>query len=1053
MAGNGWHQIHKLLFTRPLVGIGSKTVFVVPEAWAMRFLWRIIFKKQKPTMRQLLALALLLLTARCAHSQYTADQYTPLLTTQLLLDSAQYAPALLLAQQAESQLLTHLDSTDQRLHDTYCVAGLCALKANLTAAEYYYGRAMAMPTPPLAVSRAYRHFFEAQVWQLQGNVDSALFFYQKSIELYRTLSGTPHPNIAAAHSNRAALLMDRGQNEAAVSELQVAREVWEANYGLRHPATARALHNTAKARWQQGQYLASRLLIDEVLAIRTEKLGAYHRETAAAYLQSGLSLVELGYWEAADDHTRQARHIADSVQFPIVSLYAMTNLGVICSRQGYHAEALEWAQNVYAIERVWFGTRNDEIATTYLGLAADWRFLGQPDSAFFWYKMALDSASSTHANRGEMLNGMGLAWEGLGQLDSAEVWLLRARAYWLDPRTGSYAKAASSEYNLARIYVARGRYAEAREASRLCRQLFGYQSDMDFSKTEEIHKLLMLFTQESEEFLRRTATGPPLESALQRTLEESGAAIDEALRRVVDEGDGGVLVAGMQDLVAQNFVLCEQMYQRTRDRRWRAAAFDWAERGRAWQLSHLTQKNQASCFPTDLTNREQRLELAMRPLEIRIDSLRNAGYGESTPAVLAVRGQLAPLRTQRHDLREQMRTQHPDCWATLYPRPVALADVAQSGLLAPDQTLLEYVLGRDSAYVLLLRTDTLLVRTLTHRDTLERWVRRCVQEGVKKYDPNPKADNTDNTLAYTEGAVALYDLLVRPIRSVLPDSGRLLIVPDGVLWYVPFEALLSARPGVVGKWGGYRDHWLVSHYAVGYTYSTSLAVGQHLRQRRAAKWPLLVVTPFFEEKKATLRTDAQGLHPLEPLTFSGAECRNAYQIWGGTTPEVRDLNGFLRAAPGHRILHLPTHGSADTRTGEYAWLAFSDPKNPRRYEKLYARDLYRQRFDADLAIVSACQSADGPLRRGEGLVTLARGMAAAGVPCVAATRWNAHSESMTNVVSDFHRGLKAQLPKDVALARAQRAHCARTIGYSDQLPHPFFWAGMICIGDLRAIAK
>lgn len=186
------------------------------------------------------------------------------------------------------------------------------------------------------------------------------------------------------------------------------------------------------------------------------------------------------------------------------------------------------------------------------------------------------------------------------------------------------------------------------------------------------------------------------------------------------------------------------------------------------------------------------------------------------------------------------------------------------------------------------------------------------------------------------------------------------------------------------------------------------------------------------------------------LEASGEEVITASKIWKGDyyiSSEATE-DKFKKVADNYRIIHLSTHGVADNRAGDYSYLAFAQVPDSVENELLYVRDLYNMHLNADLVILSACETATGEMKLGEGIISLARAFAYAGAKSMVTSLWVANDVTTKNLMREFHTYLKKGLPKAQALRLAKLRYLDKHAG---EVSHPFFWAGFVPIGDMSPI--
>lgn len=311
-------------------------------------------------------------------------------------------------------------------------------------------------------------------------------------------------------------------------------------------------------------------------------------------------------------------------------------------------------------------------------------------------------------------------------------------------------------------------------------------------------------------------------------------------------------------------------------------------------------------------------------------------------------------------------------------------------------------------------------RRLSKRDTdWEPLVRRYLA-----YFDNDYAILNDPA-GYGQTAHALWQTLLPPESA----SARLLtVLPDGLLNFVPFEALLTRfEPSASLRNAAY----LIRAQEIRYAWS--LAV---LRQQK--KWPsgagryLLSVAPDFENT-------GRGLAPLAPPDYDwqGISGWSIRKLHG----QKADLQHFIASAGQYRVLHFSTHAFA----GEQPRIELYDAAL--RLPALYALPL-----QADLVVLSACQTGLGREEKGEGVMSLARAFAQAGAACIVSSLWSVNDESTARLLRFFYGGIGRGERSGAALRAAKLAYLADSeVGAAAQ--SPYFWAGLVVVGDDRAIPQ
>jgi CHAT domain-containing protein len=143
-----------------------------------------------------------------------------------------------------------------------------------------------------------------------------------------------------------------------------------------------------------------------------------------------------------------------------------------------------------------------------------------------------------------------------------------------------------------------------------------------------------------------------------------------------------------------------------------------------------------------------------------------------------------------------------------------------------------------------------------------------------------------------------------------------------------------------------------------------------------------------------------------------------------------------------RILHLATHGVFNDKSPMYSHLLLAQPKGDDSQDGLLeAWEIMNMDLNADLVVLSACETARGRVGSGEGIIGLTWSSFIAGAPAVVVSQWKVEASSTTELMVGFHRNLKSGLTKAEALRRSSLA-----LLKTAEFRHPFYWAGFILVG-------
>ncbi|HEX8179755.1 MAG TPA: CHAT domain-containing tetratricopeptide repeat protein [Pyrinomonadaceae bacterium] len=525
-----------------------------------------------------------------------------------------------------------------------------------------------------------------------------------------------------------------------------------------------------------------------------------------------------------------------------------------------------------------------------------------------------------------------------------------------------------------------------------------------------------------------------------------------------------------------------------------AEAFKITEQGRARSLLDMLNDARAEIsagVPADLlqkkrTNLERQQEIAQQLTGV-------SPTGQPPDKSLQdLEAELDALQTDYDSIENQIRSANPRYAALTGAQPLALADVQQQVL--DDQTvLLEYSLGDEQSYLWAVAKGSVTLYQLPPRETLNKQVtdlrdqivpnsvRRSIVELATRGLSDERglgvatSGSLGNVAAFTTAANALYQSAFAPAAPVT-NGKRLLIVADGALNYVPFEALVTQPTGADFASLPY----LVQTNEIIYAPSASVvaALRQQQSGAQAARSGMLVVAdPVFDPKDARLKMAPAGdgtqdasiasavadvagasVEPaklrLARLTGTRAEAQAVAQLAraAGLAPDVwldldaNEANVKTRDIGKYRVLHVATHGLLNTERPQFTGVVLSLVGNREGDGFLRTDEIFNLHLGAPLVMLSACETGLGREKRGEGIIGLTRAFMYAGAPTVGVSLWSVADKSTPDLMTDFYKRYLGK--QSVGSAAALRAAQQQMIA-GKQYSAPFHWAPFVLVGDWK----
>ncbi len=294
-----------------------------------------------------------------------------------------------------------------------------------------------------------------------------------------------------------------------------------------------------------------------------------------------------------------------------------------------------------------------------------------------------------------------------------------------------------------------------------------------------------------------------------------------------------------------------------------------------------------------------------------------------------------------------------------------------------------------------------------------------------------------NVNAATDAARQLYSMLIEPIAPLLDPDKQICLVPDKILYQLPFSSLVSPVLG----------HYLIEDYTLIIAPSATMFVlsseSATAKENIKVEKLLSVGDPSFD----------RNIFPFPSLPSARMEAQKIAIYYHQSCVLIADQatkRRVIEELPRTNVLHLALHSSIDDRFPLRSKLLFAKPdKEGDRDEEddgtLQAHEIYNLPLSQTrLVVLAACRSGVERYYGGEGMVGISRYFIARGVPLVVASFWNVDSVATTKLMISFHE--RRKLNRESASEALRQAQLSLLYGPDAPYRHPYYWASFASIG-------
>jgi CHAT domain-containing protein/tetratricopeptide (TPR) repeat protein len=489
------------------------------------------------------------------------------------------------------------------------------------------------------------------------------------------------------------------------------------------------------------------------------------------------------------------------------------------------------------------------------------------------------------------------------------------------------------------------------------------------------------------------------------------------------------------------------LYRLTANNAYLEEAFEYSEKSKVAGLLTATRELNASQFniPTELSELEKKLKLDINIRTARIDEEMNREQPD-TFMINIWKENILKSSVMRDSLIMLFEKKYPGYYSFKYNTGVTKF-IEIPGLIGRNGNYVNFIASDTVIYIFIANSKSLHLLALPADSSFYADIRRFRKLlGM----PAPTGNAREAFIDFQETGYRLYKKIIEPVKPYL-ISKQLLISPDNILSYIPFETIPVSRSGDERILYN-RIHYLMNDFDISYTYSATFMAESMVKESRQGN-RLVAFAPNYSEPVdiGAILKNRQTVNGILPdLPYARLEAEYVSSITDGKLYENGKANEtvYKNESGKYDIIHLAMHTILNDKDPMYSTLIFS-PENDTvndRFLKTY--EIYSIPLRAKMVVLSSCNSGAGLLYSGEGIQSLARGFMYSGSESVVMAMWEIEDKAGTDIVKGFYDNLKKGYSKSSSLRRARMKY----LRDADQLrSHPYFWSALVIYGNNRSL--
>ena len=519
--------------------------------------------------------------------------------------------------------------------------------------------------------------------------------------------------------------------------------------------------------------------------------------------------------------------------------------------------------------------------------------------------------------------------------------------------------------------------------------------------------------------------------------------IQELRNSFLAAGSKNELAKQSQGIYENAINIAKLLFEKTGKENYKEKAWQFAEQNKARLLEESLQDDYARIaggLPIEELNREQALRREINYFKNKIISEERKKSNIDKEKTKLWANSLLNLEDEYKEIINRFEKDYPAYFALKYDTKNTTIKEIRNNFLNDENALLEFFVGEDNVYLFCITKSNLEIFKLKKSDSFSKNISR-LRSIIGQSPINDKGNFKSDQNEFMQLSHQFYKTYLEDAIKMLPEGiEHLIIIPDDILAFLPFDLLLM-KPSKENNdsYSINSCEYLLKRYSISTNYSANLIMDHSNRKANDELESFLGFAPSFGNEMTGNTRSCTG-DDVYTLQCNKEEVTSIYDLFGGNKITGIDANveSFKNQTQQCRILHLATHACIDEENPDLNKIYFAD-------DYVTGADLNNLKLNAELAVLSACNTGSGKLVKGEGVMSLSRSFILAGCPSTLTSLWSVDDCTTSEIMIRYYENLKEGFSKDAALRKAKLDHLSTADKVSS---HPYFWAAFVQSGNI-----